>query len=72
MSRGEGGEAIRRDYCTRIGLDRNPIKRSLRKIALRFERVDPFFQLSIKIDDAILNCTIEPVELFVGGRELGG
>jgi len=52
-------------------LDRDPIKRSLRKIALRFEHVDPFFQLSVKIDDAILNCTIEPVELFVGGRELG-
>ena len=56
---------------TRIGLDRNPIKGSLREIALRLECVDPFFQVSVKADDAILDRAIEPVELFVDGRELG-
>ena len=65
----EGSEAIRRDHCTRIGLDRNPIEGSLRDVALHLEGVDPFFQLSVKIDDAILDRPIEPFELFVGASE---
>jgi hypothetical protein len=51
-------------------LDRNPIKGGLREVALRLECVDPFFQLSIRIDDAILDCAIELVEFFVSGSEL--
>jgi hypothetical protein len=65
----EGSEAIRRDHRTRVSLDRNPIEGSLREIALHLEGIDPFFQLSVKIDDAILDRAIETVELFVGGSE---
>ena len=68
---GEGCEAIWGDARTRIGLDHNPIKASAREIALRLECVDPLFQLSIKVNDAIFDRAIEPVELFVSGRELG-
>ena len=44
---------------------------NLCEVALCLECFDPFFQLSVKIDAAILDRTIEPVELFVGGSEFG-
>jgi hypothetical protein len=68
---GEGGEPIRGDHCTRVSLGGDPIKGSLCEIVLRLECVDPFFQLSVKIDDAILDRAIEPVEFFVGDSEFG-
>ena len=68
---GESGEPIRGNHCTRLSLGRDPIKGSLCEIVLRLECVDPFFQLSVKIDDAILDRAIEPVEFFVGGSEFG-
>ena len=68
---GEGGEPIRGDHRTRLGLGRDPIEGSLREIALRLECVDPFLQVSVKIDDAILDRAIEPIEFFVGDSEFG-
>jgi hypothetical protein len=68
---GEGGEPIRGDHCAGVGLSRDAIKGGLCEIALRLECFDAFFQLTIKIDDAILYRAIEPIKSFVGGSEFG-
>ena len=49
--------------------DSNPIKRGLREIALRLECRNPFLQVGVEIDDAILDRAIEPIELFISDSQ---
>src|ERR1700733_14017872 len=65
----EGGKLIRGFGCSRTGLSRDSIKGSQCEIALRFECVDPFLQVIIKIDDSILDRAIQPIEFVLSRGE---